>query len=111
MNYMATLNSLMILAGGRGTRVKEYTEDIPKPMIEVAGKPLIVHIINIYRKFGINNVVILGGYKHEVIMNYFSENYKTDESYEEHYILKLIYQNMVPCLINFLLVHLYGKKI
>tara|TARA_B100001250_G_C19752866_1_gene768634 strand:- start:722 stop:1462 length:741 start_codon:yes stop_codon:yes gene_type:complete len=78
MNYMATLNSLMILAGGRGTRFKEYTEDIPKPMIEVAGKPLIVHIINIYRKFGINNVVILGGYKHEVIMNYFSENYKEE---------------------------------
>jgi NDP-sugar pyrophosphorylase family protein len=38
---MATFDSLMILAGGRGTRFKEYTEKIPKPMIEAVGKPLI----------------------------------------------------------------------
>ena len=75
MNYMATLNSLMILAGGRGTRFKEYTEDIPKPMIQAAGQPLLVHIINIYKKYGINNVLILGGYKQKVIIEYFTENY------------------------------------
>ena len=74
MNYMATLNSLMILAGGRGTRFKEYTEDIPKPMIQAARQPLLVLIINIYKNYCINNVLILGGYKHRVIIEYFTEN-------------------------------------
>ena len=74
---MATFDSLMILAGGRGTRFKEYTEKIPKPMIQAVGKPLIIHIIEIYKKFNIKNVVILGGYKHKFIVDYFSDNYKT----------------------------------
>tara|TARA_Y100000389_G_C17459452_1_gene520589 strand:+ start:932 stop:1636 length:705 start_codon:yes stop_codon:yes gene_type:complete len=61
----------MILAGGRGTRFKEYTEDIPKPMIEALGKPLLLHIIDFYREFQITNVIILAGYKKEIITNYF----------------------------------------
>lgn len=74
---MATLDSLMILAGGRGTRFKEYTEDIPKPMIEANGKPLLLHIIDLYKKFQIKNVIVLAGYKKEIISSYFLNNYET----------------------------------
>ena len=45
----------MILAGGKGTRFKEYTDEIPKPMIPANGKPLLIHILNIYKKYGIDN--------------------------------------------------------
>ena len=74
ISYMANLESLMILAGGRGTRFKEYTEEIPKPMIQANGRPLLLHIIDLYKKFDIKNVVILAGYKKEVISDYFLEN-------------------------------------
>lgn len=83
---MEHLDTLMILAGGRGTRFKEYTEDIPKPMIEALGKPLLLHIIDFYRKFQISNVIILAGYKKEIIINYFlntcEENDKNCFAYE-----------------------------
>ena len=55
-------NSVMILAGGKGTRFAEYTDKIPKPMILANGKPLLDHIISIYSKFNIKNIV-LAGYK------------------------------------------------
>ena len=42
------IETVMILAGGLGTRFKEYTKDIPKPMINANGVPLLVHIINFY---------------------------------------------------------------
>ena len=47
-------NSVMILAGGKGTRFAEYTDKIPKPMILANGRPLLDHIISIYSKFNIN---------------------------------------------------------
>ncbi len=73
---MKTLNSLMILAGGKGTRFKEYTKNIPKPMIEVLEKPLIIHIIDIYKEYGVKNVYILAGYKQDVIVDYFKNKYE-----------------------------------
>ena len=45
------IETAMILAGGLGTRFKEYTKDIPKPMINANGVPLLVHIINLYATF------------------------------------------------------------
>ena len=44
---------VVILAGGLGTRLSEYTKKIPKPMIPIGGKPILMHIINSYRKFGL----------------------------------------------------------
>ena len=41
----------LILAGGKGTRIKEYTENIPKPLIEANGRPLFIHIIKNYEKY------------------------------------------------------------
>lgn len=73
---MNSIKTLLILAGGKGTRFKEYTKEIPKPMIEACGKPLLVHIIEIYKKFNIENVIVLGGYKQSVIIEYFDKNFK-----------------------------------
>ncbi len=61
----------LILAGGKGTRFLEETNTRPKPMIEINGKPMLLHIIEQYIRFGIFEFIILGGYKIEVIHNYF----------------------------------------
>lgn len=64
-------DTAMILAGGLGTRFAEYTENIPKPMIKANDKPLLDHIISIYSKFYVNNIVVLGGYKIEKIIEHY----------------------------------------
>lgn len=60
----------VILAGGKGTRM-EYSSSIPKPMVDVAGKPLLQHIIETYMKFGVRSFIIPVGYKKEIIFGYF----------------------------------------
>ena len=63
----------VILAGGKGTRISEYTKLIPKPMIKIGSKPILEHIINYYMKFGFNDFIIAGGYKYSIIKNYFQK--------------------------------------
>lgn len=71
----------MILAGGKGTRFKEKTKEIPKPMVLVNKKPLLLHIMDIYIKHDIQNFIILAGYKKDVIIEYFnSETVRTSKS-------------------------------
>lgn len=65
---------VVILCGGKGTRLKEYTEDIPKPLVEVGGKPILWHIMKIYSHYGFNEFVLCLGYKGEKIKEYFKEN-------------------------------------
>ena len=62
---------VIILAGGFGTRLSEYTESIPKPMVSICGKPIIWHIMEHYAKFGFKEFVIALGYKAEIIKDYF----------------------------------------
>ena len=62
---------VVILAGGFGTRISEYTRSIPKPMIRIKGLPILVHIMKQYSKFGFNEFYIALGYKGNVIRNYF----------------------------------------
>ena len=62
---------VVILAGGFGTRLSEYTETIPKPMVKIGGKPMLWHIMKIYAKFGYKDFNIALGYKAEVIKDYF----------------------------------------
>lgn len=62
---------VVILAGGLGTRISEETYNKPKPMIKIGKQPILWHIMKIYSKFGINNFIICGGYKINVIKNYF----------------------------------------
>lgn len=61
----------VIFAGGFGSRLSEETTLRPKPMVEVGGKPIIWHIMKIYEHYGINEFVVLGGYKVDFIKNYF----------------------------------------
>ena len=63
----------VILAGGKGTRISEYTKLIPKPMIQIGSKPIIEHIINYYIKFGIKDFIIAGGFKNDIIKKYFKK--------------------------------------
>tara|TARA_A100000164_G_scaffold381454_1_gene433183 strand:- start:1727 stop:2401 length:675 start_codon:yes stop_codon:yes gene_type:complete len=65
---------VVILAGGFGTRLSEYTKTIPKPMIKVKGKPLIYHIMKTYAKYGFKDFYIALGYKGYEIKNFFKKN-------------------------------------
>ena len=64
---------VVILAGGLGTRLSEYTRTIPKPMVPINKVPILIHIINHYRKYKFNNFYIAVGYKSNVIKNYFKK--------------------------------------
>ena len=63
---------VLILAGGKGTRLSEETDARPKPMVEIGGQPILWHIMKIYSQFGFNDFVILLGYKGYVIKEYFA---------------------------------------
>ena len=62
---------VVILAGGTGTRLGEYTDNIPKPMVSIGEKPIIWHIMKHYRKYSHKDFIIALGYKSEVIKKYF----------------------------------------
>ena len=62
---------VVILAGGFGSRLSEYTESIPKPMVTVGGKPILWHIMNTYAKFEHKDFYVALGYKADVIKEYF----------------------------------------
>ncbi len=62
----------VILAGGLGTRLSEETSRVPKPMVEIAGKPILWHIMKIYSYYGVSDFIICCGYKGYTIKEYFS---------------------------------------
>ena len=62
---------VIILAGGKGTRISEYTKIIPKPMIKIGNKPILIHIMQHFLKYGHKDFYIAMGYKSNVITNYF----------------------------------------
>jgi glucose-1-phosphate cytidylyltransferase len=62
---------VIVLAGGLGTRLYEYTETIPKPMVLIGGKPILWHIMNNYAHFGHKDFYVALGYKAEKIKEYF----------------------------------------
>jgi glucose-1-phosphate cytidylyltransferase len=67
---------VVILAGGYGTRFSEYTDLIPKPLIEIAGEPIAIHIMRRYAKYGFKDFVLALGYKAHKFREYFA-NYKS----------------------------------
>jgi glucose-1-phosphate cytidylyltransferase len=67
---------VVILAGGFGTRLSEYTGTIPKPMVPIGGRPIIEHIIDIYSNFGHKEFYIALGYKGKIIKDYFKKKNK-----------------------------------
>ena len=66
---------VILLAGGLGTRLSEYTKTIPKPMIKIGGKPLLLHIMKQYAKYGYKDFYIALGYKGEVIKKFFNKKF------------------------------------
>jgi len=71
---------LVILAGGLGTRLAEETDFVPKPMVLIGDKPILWHIIKYYSAFNFSEFIICGGYKIEIIKNFFKKsNGKTNE--------------------------------
>ncbi|MBN1157023.1 NTP transferase domain-containing protein [Candidatus Woesearchaeota archaeon] len=69
---MKTVDEVVILCGGKGTRLREHTEQIPKALVEIGGKPIIWHIIKFYAHWGVNRFILCVGYKSEKIREYFS---------------------------------------
>ena len=61
----------IILAGGMGTRLSEYTKSIPKPMVKINNVPIIIHIMKHYAKYGFKDFLIATGYKSKIIQNFF----------------------------------------
>jgi len=66
---------VIILAGGFGTRLSEYTKKMPKPMIKIGGKPILLHIMKHYAKFGFKDFYIALGYKGKIIKSFFKKNF------------------------------------
>ena len=64
----------IILAGGYGTRLAEYTDKIPKPMVKIGDKPILSHIMNFYQSFGHDDFIIAAGYKKDVIIDYYKNS-------------------------------------
>lgn len=67
------IKKVFILAGGLGTRLKPLTNEIPKPMVEIDGKPLLEHVISLFKKYGVYDIILAVHYKKEKIMNYFKD--------------------------------------
>jgi len=61
---------VIIIAGGLGTRISEETDEKPKPMVLINGKPILWHIMNIFSLQGLNDFIISTGYKSEIIDNW-----------------------------------------
>ena len=66
---------VVLLAGGFGTRLSEYTKTIPKPMIDIGGKPMLLHIMKLYAKYGFKDFYIALGYKGEMIKKFFNKKF------------------------------------
>ncbi len=70
---MTKVNKAVVLAAGRGTRMRELTVDLPKPMIEVRGKPVLQHIVEGLRDAGIREFLIIVGYRADAVQNFFGD--------------------------------------
>lgn len=67
------INKAVLLAAGRGTRMRELTADLPKPMIQVRGRPVLQHIVEGLREAGVGQFLIIVGYRADVVRDHFGE--------------------------------------
>lgn len=65
---------VVILCGGKGTRIREISEDVPKPLINIDGRPIVWHITNIYYHYGFDDFILPIGYKGQKIKEYFMDS-------------------------------------
>jgi UDP-N-acetylglucosamine diphosphorylase / glucose-1-phosphate thymidylyltransferase / UDP-N-acetylgalactosamine diphosphorylase / glucosamine-1-phosphate N-acetyltransferase / galactosamine-1-phosphate N-acetyltransferase len=73
LDMTTKIDKAVVLAAGRGTRMRELTVDFPKPMIEVRGKPVLQHIVEGLRDAGVRRFVIIVGYHAEMVRNFFGD--------------------------------------
>src|ERR1700757_2357751 len=73
LDMTASIDKAVVLAAGRGTRMRELTVDFPKPMIEVRGKPVLQHIVEGLRDAGARRFLIIVGYHAEMVRNFFGD--------------------------------------
>jgi dTDP-glucose pyrophosphorylase len=80
---MTKIDKAVILAAGRGTRMRELTADLPKPMIQVRGKPVLQHIVEGLRDTGVRKFLIIVGYRADVVRDFFGDGsrFKIDIEY------------------------------
>jgi dTDP-glucose pyrophosphorylase len=70
---MAKIDKAVLLAAGRGTRMREMTADLPKPMLEVRGKPVLQYIVEGLRDAGVGHFLIIVGYRADAVQNFFGD--------------------------------------
>ena len=75
---MPKIDKAVILAAGRGTRMRELTVDLPKPMIEVRGKPVLQHIVEGLRHAGIREFLVIVGYRADIVQKFFGDGSRFD---------------------------------
>jgi dTDP-glucose pyrophosphorylase len=80
---MTKIDKAVVLAAGRGTRMRELTNDLPKPMIEVRAKPVLQHIVEGLRDAGVRSFLVIVGYHAEMVRNFFGDgrHYNVDIEY------------------------------
>jgi len=85
---MARVDKAVLLAAGRGTRMRELTADLPKPMIEVRGKPVLQHIVEGLRDAGVRRFLIIVGYRADAVQNFFGDGsrYKIEIQYANQHV-------------------------
>lgn len=64
---------VVLLCGGKGTRIRDVRSDVPKPMVEIGGVPIVRHLMNYFARFGLTDFVLCLGYQGDVIREYFSK--------------------------------------
>jgi NDP-sugar pyrophosphorylase family protein len=74
---MGAITKAVLLAAGRGTRMRELTSDIPKPMLVVRGRPILQHIIDGMRDAGVREVLIVVGWRADVVRDFFGDGAKS----------------------------------
>ena len=85
----------IILAGGKGTRLSDFTHTLPKPMVPIGAKPIIINIIEHYKFFGINDIFVSTGYKNNLINQYFLNLAKSKKINKDKIIKKNNYIQII----------------
>jgi glucose-1-phosphate cytidylyltransferase len=76
---------VVLFCGGQGTRIRDYSDQIPKPMVPIGYRPVLWHVMKYYARFGYKDFILCLGYKADVIKNYFL-NY--DESVSNDFVFE-----------------------
>ena len=85
MTSNGTLPPVVILCGGRGTRLREHTQEIPKPLVEIGGLPIVWHVIQLYAVQGFERFLLATGYKGELI-----ERFAKDTSWPDGVVVECV---------------------